>query len=62
MTKITSSDDVKVQLTDNTNAIVWSRLVTKAGRAIETATWLRIADGKISEIRTVFDPRAAGGR
>lgn len=62
MAKITSSDDVKVQLSDGANAILWSTLVTKAGSAIETATWLQISDGKISAVRTVFDPRAAGAR
>ncbi|MCM1012325.1 nuclear transport factor 2 family protein [Brevibacterium sp. XM4083] len=55
MGSMTTSDDVKVQLSDDDNALIWSELATSGSPAIPAATWLRFEGGKIAEIQTVFN-------
>ncbi|MFG2500868.1 hypothetical protein ACGFSB_21980 [Streptomyces sp. NPDC048441] len=59
MAHMTTSDDVKVQLADECNVLIWSVMRTATASPLETATWLQIRDGRIAEIRTLFDPREA---
>jgi len=59
MGTITESDKVAVRLSDDSNALIWSTMKTKVGPAVETATWLKVADGKITAIRAVYDARDA---
>ncbi|MFC7221009.1 nuclear transport factor 2 family protein [Streptomyces polyrhachis] len=62
MARITGSDEVAVQLSDDANALLWSTLRPKGAPAVETATWLRIEAGRISAIRTLFDTAGISGR
>lgn len=58
MGKMTTGDDVAVQLSDASNVLVWSSLQTTVAPPTEAATWLSVNGDKISAIRTVFN---AGG-
>lgn len=58
MGKMTTSDDVQVQLADASNVLVWSTLQTNVAPPTEAATWLSVNGDKISAVRTVFN---AGG-
>ncbi|MFP5022382.1 nuclear transport factor 2 family protein [Pseudonocardia phyllosphaerae] len=61
MGAVTTSDDVDVRLADDENALIWATLKTRFSGPTPTATWLTVADGKITAIRTVFDARGAEG-
>ena len=54
MADITESNDVQVQLADDSNVLIWSTLKTRMGPATPTATWLKVSGGKITAIETVF--------
>lgn len=60
MAKMLTGAETKVVLADDDNALIWSTFSTKEAPATPTATWLQIADGRISRIQTVFD--ASGSR
>lgn len=54
MSRIAGSQRVKVQLIDDENVLTWADVSTP-GRTTPTATWLKVANGRITAIETVFN-------
>lgn len=58
MSQIVTDIDIAHVFVDGPNVLTWFDLHTSVAPPAPTANWQRIENGKITEIRVTFDPRA----
>jgi hypothetical protein len=57
MARIVTGLNVNKVFTDGPDVLTWYDLHTLSASPTPAATWMHVEDGKITRIRTVFDPR-----
>ena len=57
MAKMMTGIDIKKVFSDGGDVLTWYELRTDHAPPAPTANWMHVADGKITTIRAVFDPR-----
>ncbi|MEW2173118.1 nuclear transport factor 2 family protein [Streptomyces sp. NPDC007027] len=50
--------DVKVRVAEGDEVITWFDLHTSVAPPTPTVNWMHVEDGKVTQIRVTFDPRA----
>ena len=57
LSKIMTDIQVEKVFTDGPDVLTWYDMVTTVADPVPVANWMKVTDGKITQIRVAFDPR-----